>query len=304
MKNFLILLLTLTLILGVFASCGKKYVNPLDDETSSSPSEHTDSENITGDITESNETNQSENYNSEETSSEDTEETTTNVENWLDNYNYTIEKIDGKYYMVWNDYFERVYSGEDINEPYTTVRVNSLYDLKYEIPRGNLGDSKKDFIYDYVFKNNYTQVPMYDVEHIWQPTMPDIIHKEYVEVIGLCPGSYCFQAYYSDKPEWLGDTAPAYNIEVLSKESYDSYCETYNQSLLSFGYSKKELRDGDKELTVYNYSGESPRAEGVILHSYVIYVTNGQYYGIINITLDYQLTDEELLEFGFEEYLG
>ena len=64
MKRTILLLLTLSLILGVFSSCGHKTVDPIDDQTSSSPSEDTSAEstkNVIDDSTESNETNQSEN---------------------------------------------------------------------------------------------------------------------------------------------------------------------------------------------------------------------------------------------------
>lgn len=44
MKKLILLLLTLTLILGTFASCNSKRYLPVDDETSSSPSEDTTSE--------------------------------------------------------------------------------------------------------------------------------------------------------------------------------------------------------------------------------------------------------------------
>ena len=123
-------------------------------------------------------------------------------------------------------------------------------------------------------------------------------------MIALQPGSYSFQAWYVEHPEWLGISGPAYTIEVLPKESYERSYERADQSLASYGWSKKELRDGDKVLTVYSSSGESAHEEGTFLYSYRIYATNGQYYGTIDTTLDHKLTDEELLGFGFKEYLG
>ena len=61
MKKTIILILTLSIILGVFSSCGHKTVDPIDDQTSSSPSEDMSAESTFNDTTESNETNQSEN---------------------------------------------------------------------------------------------------------------------------------------------------------------------------------------------------------------------------------------------------
>ena len=78
MKRTILLLLTLSLILGVFSSCGHKTVEPIDDQTSSSPSEDTSAEsteNVIDDSTESNETNQSENTETDDRLTEITEET-------------------------------------------------------------------------------------------------------------------------------------------------------------------------------------------------------------------------------------
>ena len=60
MKRSILLLLTLSLILGVFSSCSHKTVDPIDDQTSSSPSEDTSAESLVNDATESNQTNKSE----------------------------------------------------------------------------------------------------------------------------------------------------------------------------------------------------------------------------------------------------
>ena len=68
MKKFLILFLTLALILGVFVSCNSNL--PIDDETSSSPSE-----SINTKITESNESNIIENTDTEDKLTEITSET-------------------------------------------------------------------------------------------------------------------------------------------------------------------------------------------------------------------------------------
>ena len=71
MQKLIILLLTLTLILGVFASCNSKRYLPIDDESSSSPSEDT----ANAKATESNEISQAENTGAEDKLSEITSET-------------------------------------------------------------------------------------------------------------------------------------------------------------------------------------------------------------------------------------
>ena len=293
MKKLIILFLTITLILGIFASCNNKRYLPIDYETNKSPSEGTSEENTfdetSTDIITTTEV------------TEERIETTTEEDNSLYLPEYTVEKIDGKYYMVFDNYWD---GSADPFIEYSVVYVNSLYDLKYKIPQGNLGEVKSLFIRKYVHEHNYTQVPIYDIEHIWQPTLPDGFSAVYTDKIALRPGSYSFQAWYVEHPEWLGISGPAYTIEVLSKESYESSYESTDQFLISNGWSKKELHDGDKVLTIYSFSGESAHEEGTFVYSYSIYATNGQYYGTIDTALDHELTDAELLEFGFEEYLG
>ena len=100
MKKVIILILTLSLILGVFSSCGHKTVDQIDDQTSSSPSKDTSAEsteNVIDDSTESNETNQSENTETDDRLTEITEETSFVFV--PEDYGYTIEKIGDDYYI-------------------------------------------------------------------------------------------------------------------------------------------------------------------------------------------------------------
>ena len=283
MKKLIILLLTLTLILGVFVSCD----NSATDDTSGTTNQETNAETTT-------ETTLPESF--------ETTNITTDTEEASKDYAYTVEKIDGKWYMIWDNYWDGEFNNSAIH--YETVYVDSIDALKNAIPNGDLGKDASIFFMKYVNVNTYTRIPIYDIDHIWQPTTPDSLSAVHPDMIALYPGSYSFQAWYVEHPEWLGISSPAYTIEVLPKESYESSYEADNQLLISNGWSKKELRDGEKMLTIYSCSGESPRVEDVILHSYCIYATNGQYYGTIDTTLDHELTDEELLEFGFEEYFG
>ena len=73
MKRTILLLLILSLILGTFSSCGHKTVDPIDDQTSSSPSEDTSAESITEELID---TNQSENTETDDRLNEITDETT------------------------------------------------------------------------------------------------------------------------------------------------------------------------------------------------------------------------------------
>ena len=95
------------------------------------------------------------------------------------------------------------------------------------------------------------KVKIYDVEHIWQPTFPDSFPARYPGIIEL-PSftNYAFWAPFVEAPEWLG-TSPGFYASVFLPEDYIKELESA-EDLVSHGYSKKELRDGDKVYTVYS----------------------------------------------------
>ena len=120
MKKLIILLLALTLILGVFASCNKRYLY-IDDETSSSPIEsiyETSNEETSNEKTSestSEETNEppktSDTAVTVDTieSIDGTEGGTTEIVDTgttSNEYNYTLEKVDDQWYMVFDDYVD------------------------------------------------------------------------------------------------------------------------------------------------------------------------------------------------------
>ena len=91
MKKFLILLLTLTLILGVFVSCNSNL--PIDDETSEVTKQET---------TESSQTNQTENIETSDTLTETDETSESEGIEYVESYDFV--EIDGQHYMVLNSY--------------------------------------------------------------------------------------------------------------------------------------------------------------------------------------------------------
>ena len=91
MKKFLILLLTLALILGIFASCNSNL--PIDDETSEVTKQET---------TESSQTNQTENIETSDTLTETDEKSESEGIEYVESYDFI--EIDGQYYMVLNSY--------------------------------------------------------------------------------------------------------------------------------------------------------------------------------------------------------
>ena len=178
MKKFLILLLTLTLILGVFSSCGKKYVNPLDDETSNSPSEDTSTESTTGYITESNETNQTENT--------ETNDRLTDIDGVPEageiEYvsSYEIKKIGDQWYIIFNSYRTPPKQGHyDEMEIYGLEigTMESFQKLMNRLLSGNLELSDMQYIVNR-FTRDDIGIPIHDYSVLYVPKIIDAYQME------------------------------------------------------------------------------------------------------------------------------
>ena len=169
MKKLIILFLTLTLILGIFSSCGYKTVDIIDDETSSSPSEDTTvASDETTEEAEADIDTESAEESIETTSYTETVNTTETMESIeTDNggeedtdkgspieYTYTVEKVGDQYYMVLNDYTPGWYPPGMISfDGYSSLAQGSTYSdlnaldmLKYGIPECQLGIRNNSYI--------------------------------------------------------------------------------------------------------------------------------------------------------------
>ena len=291
MKKLIILLLTLTLILGVFASCGKKYINPLNDETSSSPSEATRAE-----ITESNETNQTENTDTDDNLTETTTEATTETEVLEKDYKYTVEKIDGKYYVCFEDY-EPISVTDQVG--YTSLFVPSIDYLKNTVPSGNMDIAAKRHLMMCIDDNIDHKVQIFDVEHVWQPTLPsDWGVKSEVD---WRVQYYVFTAIHEQNPYA--------NVQcwVYPEDVYERSYNNVQQNYVSWEYTRSEFLDGNKEIVVFYQGSGSNHTDSDKSNQYFyyeIFATNGEYYGVFHVDSPNELSAEELMQFGFEEYLG
>ena len=299
MKKTILLLLTLTLILGVFSSCGYKAVNPLDNETSSSPSEDitTAGEDTTGDedIDIDVETTSEENEIVTATTTAITQDTlniTSDTQGVAeipppdtqhsDDYVYYVVKRGDNYYMVFNSY--------DISRPnsnfYPAPLTVSLEELKNTIPNGMLDDSTKKHLLTYSVNDNVRAngILIYDIDHIWKPTVP--IGWDLQENATWNLSFYTFTATFGDLES---EEVIEAKITVRLKESYDDFCDK-----LIPEYTQV-IQNGDTVYTVEKrpYNGT---------YSYRIACSNGEFFSDVQIMGYRELTDEELFSFALREY--
>ena len=291
MKKLIILLLALTLIIGAFISCQKKYFY-IDAETSTENMSAATSEKISDETNASVET-------TENIITLDTIETIDGTDaggtsegldttQYPTEYNYTLTKINNQWYMVWNDYWDN--ESENSALHYEKIKISSMDALKNAVPQGDLGDGKAIFFMKYVNADNYTQVPFYDVEHIWQPSFPDKWSFE-TEV-------YLYNGYY----EFMGigesrnGETEIVSVAVLRKDDYNVIL---NNLQTSEDYSNLQ---NEKRIVNYEYSYEE--ISDSAYHIYDMLIEQSNCYARIYIQTFEELTDDQILAFGFEEYLG
>ncbi|MBR6680058.1 MAG: hypothetical protein IKL59_02235 [Clostridia bacterium] len=319
MKKLIILLLALTLILGVFASCNKRYLQ-IDEETSSSSSE-----TITAIST--NTVEETSKETTEETTLDSTEESvetakykeTINITETMETiktdngvvgdidigyrplieYDYTIQKVGDQYYMVLNDYTP---SGEVpygstgysyISSPLTYSGMSALDMLKYGIPNGQMGYMSDSYIGHLLYfksQEDNVGVKLYDVEHVWRPK--------------TLPYSWELRKITSDEASdiavaWSGETYRFHAEKSGSKPmSTSMWIEILTESRFLNDISECEELSIDKK----TFSNESKTATVITTTSQeYIFITNGKYF----VKIEYygaDISEQDYLTFEFEEY--
>ena len=290
MKKTIILILTLSLILGVFSSCGHKTVDPIDDQTSSSPSEDTSAEsteNVIDDSTESNEVNQSENTETDDRLTEITEETSFVFV--PENYGYTIEKIGDDYYIKFLAVPED--RGEIMGVHFSSLqqfyRVLHLQELMSD---ANLYD-----IY-HSFEKDDIGYKIIDIDNIHYPVLPDgIAFENPIMPVSWDQYSYSFTVNYdgASRPAGMSDGV----IKIITRN--EDYIVVYNSERYS---NATEVLEGNKEVrvTAPSYFEVDENMKG---YEYYALIKIGDIYAEIQLTTKNLLEDNSIfLDFDFEKY--
>ncbi|MBR6680236.1 MAG: hypothetical protein IKL59_03140 [Clostridia bacterium] len=178
MKKLIILLLVLTLVLGVFASCNKRYLQ-IDDETSSSSSEsiyETSSEETSTTVTSVEHTSESTFEETNETPKTfDTVVTVETIESidgteaggttepinntvYPNEYNYTLEKIGDQWYMIFDTYVDN----PKYPLSYVYFEIDSMETIKQMIFNNELDQEQKRSIVT-VCKRDEIGIPLPDI---------------------------------------------------------------------------------------------------------------------------------------------
>ena len=290
MKKLIILLLTLTLILGVFVSCNSKRYLPTDDETNKSPSEDTSTESTMDYITESNDTNQTENT---DTTEEITEETSTEAiitEFNPEEHGYTIEKVNGDYYIKLLTTpkptgggiapgYPTIYSFEEFYEKLHLITAMTNYDIE------NIYHS---------FERDDIGYKLFDIETIYYPVLPDGITfwKSRMPVYWE-QYAYSTEIYYNGI--WKGAGISDGQVCVLTR--YEDYLELYNSEKYS---NATVLTEGNKEarVTVQFYDDDDTD-----YYKYRVLLKSGDVYAEIWLDAYEPFADNSIfLDFDFVKY--
>ena len=285
MKKTIILILTLSLILAVFSSCGHKTVDPIDNQTSSSPSEDKsaeNTENVISDSTESYEVNQSDNTETDDRLTNITSET---IIEYPASYNYTIKKVNGNWYMDFDSYATR---GDQ-----------KLIGAVLEIPFRSLSE-----LYSHIVNNDFPQIYLMKFIDNWRRTEHGIKIINFDELyIPVLPETM----EYGEGVIWIGDSFSLWardinnkettaQIAPISAETFENIkTDTYR---VGTGIGRKIVTSGDKTIIVRytNYSGK--------ISGPCIYLQHQNVYFKIDFQTNFieMPSDDFLLQFGVEKF--
>ena len=282
MKKTIILILTLSLTLGVFSSCGHKTVDPIDDQTSSSPSEDTSAESLVNDATESNQANKSEHTDTDgRLPNIDGNSNDTDVE-YLNSYE--IKNMGNAYYIDFNSY--------NI-DPNDSFYVHSF--LNFSSPRDfsesliNHKLSYDDMVYISMnFYRTENGIPIFDPYNFCVPLMPEKWSLTAKNCLHISDGmNFLFYIIREDDESTLSGS-----VRVLNKNLFE---EIFNAETADF-----EIISNDKK-QVYMYSTLNSNGTYAI----TMHVIENDLYYIYKIGgLDEIPSDEYLLSFGLQKYEG
>ena len=286
MKKFLILFLTVTLILGIFISCDKASHNDTSDTTDDIPSEQTSKETTADATTDT----------TEETTEETTEPITTESEKV--DLGYTIEKIDGQYYIVCDSYnVDNHNVGITMPSPVQyigadgpiSLSCNSVENIKnkfYSLTYSELNSIKR------TWERDENGIPIIDLDNLYSLILPTGVEYFRTEYITIYQHSYEFDIVYDHALQGWG--LPDGRLKMLTSEEYDAYIDEINNDNIEVTILTQDDKDvrfcvDYDEFDIYSYYG--------------IIKSNDVYAQFTLSTLE-ELDDNFFLQFDFEKYEG
>ena len=295
MQKLIILILILTLILGVFASCNSKRYLPIDDETGSSPSEGTTTEDNQGGTT-------------TDVIAQDTlpdfEDETTKPGEVKYVTSYEVKKVGDQWYMIFDSY---IANPADITYyPPEYLRVESIAELRNDILNHRLTLTQMNTIVAN-FTRDDIGIPIFNLDEIYLPNVEgDII--TYDE--GFLRYKYYWMngkrydiAYFMDVDD---DDGVAYEEEIdltigfflLTKDNFESQINAN----VNFNDTVRTIQSGIKTITLMIKKQANLNETSYSVSMYV--VEGDQYYCYWIDGFDEIPDDETLLSYGIEKYEG
>ena len=294
MKKTILLLLTLTLILGVFTSCGYKTTDLFDAQTSSSPSEDTTvereatTEETDEDIdTESSEesietTSFTETVNTPETMESIETEQGGNRDPEKIPYTYTIKKVDGKWYMDFNSYVTSTppQNGDLADRNFTFSSFDELYNTL--IVDKNFTQNDMVYFIDTYYKTE-NGIEIINFDELYVPILPSGLD---ITDVRWFPTAYI--AYVFDR---TSNTSRGQITPISAKTFDDAYYDA-----VDFTENEYFLIEGDKMVVVKKRQINT----GIDIY---LYVKHGDQYCLVQLfDLTEAPTDEFFLKFGLKKW--
>ena len=279
MKKLLTVFLILSMLIGVLSSCGARYLE-LRDKNSDSVKE-----TMTGDFSKetTGETNSEDMANQGAMAEGGVDNTSdTSVPEYPEDYNYTINKIDGKWYMDFDSYVTPpvIVEGSHMERNFTFSSFDEMYNTL--IAAKSLTKTEKIYIINWYDKTE-NGIEIINFDELYVPVLPSS-----ADITSILLLTTTYGAVVSDK-------ASGKSIGRLTYlESSQDFDNKYNG--LVTDENNYILTEGDKTVIVEKMQLN----DGIDID---VYIKQGDQYCLVQLlNVTESPTDEYFLQFGLEKW--
>lgn len=224
---------------------------------------------------------------------------------------YSIEEIDGRHYLIFDDTETYEISSQYNGRFY--IRFGSLKELHDTVVEGRLDDSQKRRVATWGTEDNTDRVPVCDFTHLYTPTLPEGAFSGSVRWQG---GMYAFSLKTNEKS--LGFLCVLYDVSEYHAVFQETYMNFYEEETAT---STEQVEDRDAEVTYYQDGSmkrvrytlqrgdktvvvdETYSASETVPQSVYLYGSEHDTYWLVTLkTLSERPSEDWILSFGLEPY--
>lgn len=289
MKKLIILILTISTVWGLLSSCKDNYTSPESHETINGFSEYPTTESVETTPKSADETITKNSTHPEDVSTD----ISTNIEDMssgdlmttlssADNTDYTVVNVGNQWYLQCDNYN---YRGDNT----VGIFFDSMEEFKNCLDIG-LHPADLDYI-KMTFQKTATGIKILDFNNLYYPDLPNGVEvldsgHEHIEWVD----SFTYSLLFAADDNSLGGIFAI----IMNENDYD---QIYNRDR----FNEYILQDSEKQITV---SRKERNNNASYQYCYELFIKDTSCYAYVLLNSEKLLSNEFILSFGTEKYLG